>query len=246
VRTVYFDIDDRTEDLKHELRAQKDKARDFEERFEVSWIYHENALEGSVLDVFDLKAALDHASMGDGILIPIYQRIRNQKNAIEKIKKTVNASERLPNLSFVKSLHQLLSHGIQNQNGGVYRKDIPIHRTYFHEIIHPSKISYQMNKLIRNIKAKEFKQHHPIRQAAEVHFRLMNIFPFDVDTGKVARLMMNLFVLRAGYLPVIIPDVDRQHYYEALRGDIDELHKLIVHSMVRQLDQSLLSMKEGC
>ncbi len=239
MRTVYFDIDDKTEDLRHEFKKSKDSAQEFHERFEVSWIFHENALEGSVLDVFDLKAALDHVTMGDGILIPVYQRIRNHKNAIDKIRKISLESNRLPTLSFIKGLHQTLSHGLAGQQGGVYRKDIPIHRTYFHEIVVPAKISYQMNKLVRWMKSKEFKQLHPIQQAAEVHFRMMQVFPFDCDSGKVARLLMNFFALRAGYLPVMIPDVERQHYYDALRISSADLHRLIVECMVHQLDQSL-------
>lgn len=244
MRTVYFDIDDKTDELRHEFRKRKNMYREFDERFEVSWIFHENALEGTVLDVFDLKAALDHVTMGDGILIPVYQRIRNHKEAIDKVRKASVESNRLPTLSFIKNLHQVLSHGLASQMGGVYRKDIPIHRTYFHEISIPTKISYQMNKLVRNIKAKEFKQFHPIQQAAEVHYRLMNIFPFDCDSGKVARLMMNFFVLRAGYMPVIVPDVERQRYYEALRGTAGDLHRLIVECMEHQLDQSLRHFQE--
>ena len=245
MRTVYFDIDDKTDDLRHEIKTRKDLAADFHERFEVSWIFHENALEGSVLDVFDLKAALDHITMGDGILIPVYQRIRNHKNAIDKMKKSALESSRLPSLSFIKGLHQVLSHGLVGQVGGVYRKDIPIHRTYFHQILVPTKISYQMNKLMRGIKTKDFKQYHPIQQAAEVHFRLMNIFPFIADSGKIARLMMNYFILRAGYLPVIIPDVERQHYYDALRGSGNKLRRLIVKCMEQQLDQSLRFFTDG-
>ena len=244
MRTVYFDIDDKTDELRHSFAQHKDQYRDFEERFEVSWIFHENALEGTVLDIFDLKAALDHVTMGDGILIPVYQRIRNHKSAIDKMRKAATESNRAPTLTFIKQLHQVLSHGLSNQPGGVYRKEIPIHRTYFHDIAAPSKISYQMNKLVRDIKSKEFKQHHPIQQAAEVHFRLMTIFPFDHDSGKVARLMMNFFILRAGYLPVIVPDVERQRYYESLRSSTNELHQLIVDCMEHQLDQSLKVFKE--
>lgn len=244
MRTVYFDIDDKTEELKHIREKHRERAREFEERFELSWIFHENALEGVVLDVFDLKAALDHPAIGDGVLIPVYQRIRNHKTAIEKVRKAALDTARLPSLTFVKSLHELLSFGIQNQEGGVYRKEIPIHRAYFHEIANPSKISSSMNELVHSLKGKEFKQLHPIQQAADVHFRLMNIFPFDTDSGKVARLLMNFFIIRAGYLPVIIPDVERQHYYESLRISPGDLHHLIVNSMVRQLDHSLYFFRD--
>ncbi len=239
MRTVFFDIDDKTDELRYLLINDRERAREFEEKFEVSWIFHENALEGAVLDIFDLKVALDHASTSDGILIPTYQRIRNHKNAIEKMKEVANESTRAPSLSFIKQLHQVLSHGMQGQAGGVYRKDIPIHRSYFHEIVDPSRISYLMNKMVKDFKSKEFKQLHPLQQAAEVHFLMMNVFPFDADTGKVARLLMNFFAIRGNYYPIIIPDIERQHYYEALRGNAATLRALIVRSTEQQLDQAL-------
>lgn len=239
MRTVYFDIDDKTKELTEKIKKNKEIARPFNERFELSWIYHENALEGVVLDVFDLKAALDHATLEDGILIPVYQRIRNHKNAIEKVKKTATISSRMPTLGFIKNLHVLLTFGLDDKRGGVYRKEIPIHRMYFHDIAPPKRISYQMNKLVRSMKTKEFKQYHPVRQAAEVHFRLMSIFPFDSETGKVARMVMNYMVLRSGYYPIIVPDVERQHYYDALRVGPHVLHNLIVECMERMLNLSL-------
>lgn len=239
MRTVYFDIDDKTKELAQKVKKNKDLSRQFQERFEVSWIFHENALEGLILDVFDLKAALDHATIEDGVLIPTYQRIRNHKNAIEKIREAATSSSRMPTLSFIKNLHVSLCYGLTDQQGGVYRKEIPIHRTYFHDIAPPNRISYQMNKLVREMKTKEFKQYHPIRQAAETHFRMMSIFPFDDETGKVTRLLMNYFILRAGYFPVIIPDIERQRYYDSLRANPQVLHQLIVESMERMLDLSL-------
>lgn len=244
-RTIYFDIDDKTKDLRQKLKKDKEIARVFQEKFEISWIYHENALEGTILDVYDLKAALEHPSSEDGILIPVYQRIRNHKKAIEKVKKTIESSFRMPTLTFIKSLHVILSYGLSTQHGGVYRKDTPIHRTYFHDIIPPKRISYQMNKLIRDMKTKKFKQYHPIRQASEVHFALMNIFPFDEETGKVVRLIMNSIIMRSGYYPIIVPDIERQHYFDALRASSVVLHGLMVECMNKVLDLSLRFMKSG-
>ncbi|HUU03252.1 MAG TPA: Fic family protein [Myxococcota bacterium] len=239
MRNIYFDIDDRTKEVEALQAKKKKDLRAFQEKFEVSWIYHESALEGTVLDIFDLKAALDHATLEDGVLIPVYQRIRNHKNTIEKIKKNATANSRMPTLSFIKEVHQVLSYGLSELPGGQYRKDVPIHRSYYHEIMAPSRISYAMNKLVRYLKTKEFKQLHPLQQAAEVHFRLMHIFPFSRECGKLARLIMNFFVIRAGYLPIIIPAVERQHYYEALRVSPKVVHDLIVSCMEQTINLSL-------
>jgi Fic family protein len=245
MRTVYFDVDDKTKEVENLIEENKELARQFHERLEISWIFHENALEGVVLDIFDLKAALDNASLEDGVLIPMYQRIRNHRNTIDSIKKSAIPTSRMPSLSLIKNLHVMMCHGLSDCQGGVFRKEMPIHRSYFHEIIPPKKIAVEMNQMIKDMKTKEFKQYHPSRQAAEVHFRLMNIFPFEAETGKVARLIMNYMVLRAGYLPVVIPDIERQRYYESLRTSPKQLHSLVVDCMERTLNLSLKFFKEG-
>jgi Fic family protein len=46
----------------------------------------------------------------------------------------------------------------------------------------------------------------------------MGAFPFTDHSGQVGRLLMNFFLLRGDYLPAVIHAVDRQRYYESLRG----------------------------
>jgi Fic family protein len=58
----------------------------------------------------------------------------------------------------------------------------------------------------------------PVRLAARAHYDLLRVFPFTSDSGKVARLVMNLLLLRSGYPPAIIHSTERQRYYEALKG----------------------------
>ena len=55
------------------------------------------------------------------------------------------------------------------------------------------------------------------RLAAKAHYQLLHIYPFPRQSGKVARLVMNLLLLRQGYPPVILPATQRQRYYDALK-----------------------------
>ena len=48
MRSRYLDIEDRTQDLADLLRDEPILAHDFLRKYELSWIYHENALEGVV------------------------------------------------------------------------------------------------------------------------------------------------------------------------------------------------------
>ena len=43
----YQEIDEKNETLRDYLGIFKDKSRDFLEKFEMSWIYHDAALEGT-------------------------------------------------------------------------------------------------------------------------------------------------------------------------------------------------------
>jgi len=57
---------------------------------------------------------------------------------------------------------------------------------------------------------------HPVEFAALVHQKFVFIHPFVDGNGRVARLLMNLALLRAGYPIAIIPPVLRREYIAAL------------------------------
>src|SRR5690606_24657929 len=109
-----------------------------------------------------------------------------------------------------------------------YRKDIPQHRLYFHEYSAPDKIAYKVRQTIDWLNGPEAKKlKSPIRVAARVHHDLLRVFPFTTDSGKVARLVMNLILLRSDYPPAIIHSTERQRYYEALRSSLPTLVTMI-------------------
>ena len=68
-------------------------------------------------------------------------------------------------------------------------------------------------KNITNLKS----QLHPVEYAAMIHAKFVNIHPFIDGNGRVARLLMNLALLQAGYNITIIPPVVRADYIRALQ-----------------------------
>ena len=67
------------------------------------------------------------------------------------------------------------------------------------------------------------------------------MFPFPTDSGKVARLLMNLLLLRSGYPPAIIHSTERQRYYEALKGSSSTMHGIVQEA----IENSLLEHREA-
>ena len=57
---------------------------------------------------------------------------------------------------------------------------------------------------------------HPIERAAKIHAEFVGIHPFSDGNGRTSRLLMNLELMKAGYLPCILTVENRLDYYQAL------------------------------
>jgi Fic family protein len=237
-RTRYLDLDDRTEDLRELLRQRGREAHEFMEKFELGWIWHEQALEGTVLTHAELKQAFEPGVIIDSSMVNVYREVRNQRDAIEFIKSESRGKSVKYTLGLVKKLYEILYAGLSNRIPLAFRRDMPLHRTYFHDIVQPIAIMPGLEQLFDFMQGQEFRSMHPIKQATHAHHRLMELFPFSDLSGKVGRMMMNLMLIRQGYMPVIIHSHDRQKYYEALRLPATQFGLVILESMDNGLDNA--------
>ena len=76
-----------------------------------------------------------------------------------------------------------------------------------------------MRKLGEWIDDPATKHLHVIEKVATLHSRFMAIFPWAKESGRTIRIASNLLLQEGGYPIAIIHSIDRQRYYEALRGD---------------------------
>jgi Fic family protein len=258
------EIDDKNEELRSLLASFKEKGQEFLERFEMSWLYHDAALEGVVYTPSELNAALHPGAMGaEASMMPIVLEIRNQKAAIDYIRdeaKTAGKKSSQVSLTQIKRVHDLVMGNTpeaqaaralterreksekelnkEREKAG-YRKDMPLHRTYFHDIAQPAKIPAALDKLVEYTGGAEFREFHPIKQAATLQHQFMQVFPFTDHSGRVGRMLSNLVLLRHQYLPVIIHSIDRQRYYESFRAPVGAFRTLVMDAMENSLDNAL-------
>jgi Fic family protein len=235
MRTRYLDIDDRTEDIADRVRENGAIAQDFLQKYELSWIYHESALEGVIYTSQELATALANQPLADATFVGAFQEIRNHRAAIDLIRTEAKAKKPRVNLTVIKRIYEALGAGIPGRGQAEYRKDMPLHRSYFHEIAPPAKIPLLLGKLVDYCESADFRQSHPLQQASRVHHGLMQIYPFTEGSGKVARLLANLVLLHRGYMPCIIHSIDRQRYYESLRMPEPQLRELMMEAMENAL-----------
>lgn len=239
----FFALDQRLEEYRERReRASRAVTSEFDEKWDVSWIYHDNALEGVVLSYHELKAAIDKKIISDVSLIPMYEEIKNHKAAIEYVRDFASQPQRRRKgaitVDTLKTLYAMITPE-ENAKGSPYRKDNPLHRLYFHEISPPDKIVARMKKLVEWLDEEESQHLHPVDRAARAHFRFMSIFPWTKNSGKVARLFMNLLLLRDGYPPSVIHSIDRQRYYDVLRAETAGLIPLVFESVGNGIDTAI-------
>ncbi|MEJ0029042.1 MAG: Fic family protein [Bacteroidota bacterium] len=88
-----------------------------------------------------------------------------------------------------------------------------------HSYLHPDQVPNAMVKLISetnyevNNAGTNSIETHPLTIATNFHLRLLNeIHPFADGNGRIGRIFMNLILIRAGFPPLFIKEVNRSEY----------------------------------
>ena len=242
-------LDQRAAHLTKLLESCPDSLRrDLEDKMEISWIYHESALEGVVYTPEELRAALRGEAPVDPALVSTFDEIRQNKATIGLVREWARTKQTKVDADVIKDIYlSLAPDEVDGKKPPAYRKDIPLHRLYFHEIAAPDKIIPKLKAFSTWIGDPETRRSmHVLRLAAKAHFHLLHVYPYPKHSGKVARLVMNLLLMSAGYPPAMIHSTERQRYYDALKTNENALAQIVkealtasVESAIRYLEQKL-------
>lgn len=268
VKERFQSIEDKTKQLRSVLTQKRPDVQDFLDRFEMAWVHHDCALEGSIYTPQELTAALHPgAVVAEASLLPIVWEIRNHKAAVDFIREEAKTSKKHAALTmtFIRRIHDLLTGNTpeaqaaraqaerrertekelakEREKHG-FRKDIPLHKTYLHEIAQPAKVQPMLEKMIDWTATSEFRELHPILQAGRVQHQFIQIFPFTETSGKIGRMLTNFILMRNGFLPCVIVKVDRSKYYESFRSSFTAFSNLMMDSMENSLDNGLKYFKD--
>lgn len=231
-------IEEKVERLRAlEAKTPEPALAEYRSKLEMSWIHHDSAIEGVVYDPVELQAALRNAGVSDQALLPVHDEIRQFQSAIAFVR-TQAADKKVPvDLELIKQIYVILA---PDEPEAKYRKDIPLHRLYFHEIAPPDKIPLKMKALIQWIESDDTQRTvHIARIASRAHYLFLQAYPYPKHSGKVGRLMMNLMLLRAGYPPAILHATDRQRYYDALRSSPDATSAIVQEALENSLHSAI-------
>ena len=114
---------------------------------------------------------------------------------------------------FLLDLHKKLLLGIEKESLWKYR-DIQVYITGSEDKLPSSKeVKQLMNNLINYCNSDTT---NSLEKISKIHFDFVKIHPFIDWNGRLARLLMNLYLIKYGFLPIIFPVVTRLEYITSL------------------------------
>ena len=209
------------------------------QKLRIEWNYHSNAIEGNSLTLGETRSLILHGLTAQGKPLRDHLDIEGHDEAVKAIEDAVKSKEAF-NQVFIRNLHTMLlkepyETDAETLDGlrvkrritiGDYKTQPNNVRTSTGETYYftpPEQVQSAMSDLVDWYRKKEDEGEHPIIMAATFHYRFVRIHPFDDGNGRMARLLMNMILIKHGYTVALIPREERGEYINTLeRADQSE------------------------
>ena len=233
-------------DLKRELLAQ---VRDL-------WTHTSTALEGNTLTLGDTHFILQEGLTISGKPIKDHQEVLGHARAIELLYRCLQAplTERI-----VFELHEAvqteLVTDIYKPNGAWKVEPNGTHmvaadgRQVFIEYAAPSSVPVLMTEIIdftNAVNVDEISEVTAHEYYSKIHMGIAHIHPFWDGNGRIARLLANIPLLKAGLPPLTIPEEQRRTYIQMLADYQISIGQLDVTTAVWPDESQLSDFNRFC
>jgi Fic family protein len=224
------------------------------------WTYHSNAIEGNKLTLGDTIFFLQEGLTVGGKRLKDFLDTTNHAEAIDYLEEVINNNTPI-NCHLLRSMNALLLKGVdtipavdmqgksfqKKLKSGEYKTDpnyVVQPDGSIHEYVEPHLVEEQLTHLCEWANNSN---DHPIVIAAIAHYNMVRIHPFQDGNGRGARLLMNLVLIQAGYVPAIIEVEKREAYLRTLKeadaGNLGPL-ALLVADAIQKTQATVLSKIE--
>ena len=233
-----------------------------EQKLRIEANYHSNAIEGNTLNFGETRSLILHGLTAHGKPMRDHLDIEGHDSAVKAIEAAVKDERELTEV-FIRNLHGILlkepyGSEVETPDGIRSRRTISIGdyktipnnvRTSTGEMYYftpPEQVKPAMSDLIDWYRRMEDTGEHPIIIAATFHYRFVRIHPFDDGNGRMARLLMNMILIKHGYTVAMIHREGRDDYIDHLERVDQNRGPDRVHQLHRKLLRVLIeSPSEG-
>jgi len=207
-----------------------------QETFRVDMTYNSNAIEGNSLSLSETKLVLEEGITIGGKSMREHLEATNHSKAIDFVESLVHK----PHIEArdVLNLHAIILDRIDPENAGYYRRGAVRISGTDYTPPNAAKVPDRMEEVYRLLNTKGGE---PIETAAIIHQKFVDIHPFVDGNGRVARLLLNLYLLRNGYPPVVLLRAERKKYIRTvmegqLKKDCTPFANFVAKAVERSFD----------
>ena len=220
--TILHDIRTQIDELKARLASARPlpeaALHKIEEALAIEYTYESNRIEGNTLTLQETALVIEEGLTIGGKSLREHLEAINHNEAIAFIKDIAQGKEPISERTILQ-IHALILRGIDRQNAGRYRTVPVLISGSRHVPPKPYLVEKQMEDFLLRFREMENEGGiHPVDIAAYLHDELVRIHPFIDGNGRTSRLLMNLYLLRHGYVMVLLKgDAESKlAYYKAL------------------------------
>lgn len=218
--------------------------KNLKEKFEIDMTYHSNAIEGNRLTLRETWLVIRKGMTIGGKSVEEHLEAKNHVEALHFLYQLANSKRKIKKKDIL-ALHSLILDKIEPEWAGKYRKQ----QVYIEGAVHlpppANKVPKLMKSVLKELNSKDRKIKAVI-SASKIHYQIAHIHPFIDGNGRLARLLLNLRLMRSGFPPTILRKTQRRSYYGALEraddGDLYPITTLIANDVEKALDLYLSSI----
>ncbi|MEA2054762.1 MAG: Fic family protein [Candidatus Thermoplasmatota archaeon] len=204
-------INNKKEELDLKRPLPQDVLKNLLEDIRIRHTYDSNAIEGNTLTLAETKLVIEEGITIGGKPLKDHLEAKNNAEAFGLLLQLAKSKAAI-NHETIQKLHFLVTQGILDDAGKYRTKNVRIQGSSYTPPDF-SKIIGLMDEYISAIKASKI---HPVKAAVFAHYEFVKIHPFTDGNGRLARLLMNLYLMNHGYPPTVLHQGDRKKYYETL------------------------------
>jgi len=197
----------------------------------------QNAASGEVLDMINHQKILDI----------VFANYRSQKISEENIKEL--------HRELMKDTAQWADYGLYSPGQYKSFENMTVRSTgKIHIYMLPNQVTAGMEELIRNtnellqkVDTKDMDK-HPLAIATYFHQQFLNVIhPFSDGNGRIGRIFTNLILLKYGYPPIFIKEVNKNEYlkrFEISDNDVNPMLDFMADRLIESLEKKWEFIKE--
>jgi Fic family protein len=245
-----------------DLRPPKDWDQAFLQKVKIEFTYNSNKIEGNTITYGQTVKLLRDLVTPKGATAGEVLDMVNHHLVLNTIFKNYHSREITE--ESIKELHAALMKNIEQWNDdssfspGKYKafENVTVRSTgKIYKFMQPADVAKAMAELIRETNAKlsnsdaSDPDRHPLTIAVFFHQRFLNeIHPFDDGNGRIGRIFTNLILIKKGYPPLFIQDVDRLEYlrrFELTEKEPNAMLNFLADRLIESLRAKIEYIEQG-